>query len=197
MPTLNKQAAPAFRAHPLLSRIQGWTDKLTIALNVIGTLLILAIMILVNSDVIGRGIFNTPISGVPELVSMSIVAIVFLQVAHTFRKGRLTRTEALLSWIERKSVRFRAFVELVFCAGAIAILGQLLFASYPLFIKSWIRNTYEGTIGNFTAPIWPVKLIILIGCTALLLQLTLSALAAIHSLWQGTYLEKGGSSGRV
>jgi TRAP-type mannitol/chloroaromatic compound transport system permease small subunit len=195
--TLKNQVAPAFRAHPLLSRVQGWADKLTLGLNVIGTLLIVAIMVLVNSDVIGRSVFNSPISGVPELVSMSIVAIVFLQVAQTFRKGRLTRTEAVLGWIEKKSVRLRAFLELLFCVGTILILLQLLFASYPLFKKSWVRNTFEGTIGDFTAPIWPVKLVILIGCVALLLQLILSAVGALQSLWQGNLLEKGGSSGRL
>lgn len=197
MSTLKNKVAPAFRAHPFLARLQRWADKLTLGLNVIGTLLIVAIMVLVNADVIGRTAFNAPISGVPEMVSMSIVAIVFLQVAQTFRMGRLTRTEAVLGWVEKKSVRFRAFLELLFCAGAIGILWQLFYASYPLFMKSWVRNTYEGTIGDFTAPIWPVKLVILIGCAALLLQLTLSAAGAVQSLWQGSLLEKGGSSGRL
>lgn len=165
--------------------LQAVADRITLALNVIGTLLIVAIMILVNTDVIGRGFLSAPISGVPELVSMSIVAIVFLQVAQTFRKGRLTRTEALLGWVERKSTRLRALLEAMFLSGAIAIMLQLLSASTPLFVKSWQRNTFEGTIGDFTAPIWPVKLIILIGCLALLLQLTLALLAALRSLWRG------------
>lgn len=153
-------------------------DRITTALNVIGTLLIVAIMVLVNADVIGRGFFNLPISGVPELVSMSIVAIVFLQVAQTFRMGRLTRTEAMLGILEKRSPRLRALVELAFCIGAIAIMIQLLTASWPLFVKSWVRNTFEGTIGDFTAPIWPVKLVILIGCTALIIQLLIAAINA-------------------
>lgn len=144
-------------------------------LNVVGTLLIVAIMVLVNLDVIGRGAFGLPISGVPEMVSMSIVAIVFLQVAQTFRMGRLTRSEAVLGALGRRSPRFRAGVEFVFCLSAIGIMGQLLYASGPLFLKSWTRNTFEGTIGDFTAPIWPVKLIILIGCVALMVQLLMAA----------------------
>ena len=72
-------------------------DYITSVLNIAGTLLIVGVMILVNSDVIGRGMFNAPISGVPEIVSMSIVAIVFLQVAQAFRKGRLTRSEAFIN----------------------------------------------------------------------------------------------------
>ena len=153
-------------------------DFLTNTLNVLGTLLIVAVMLLVNADVIGRVMFNAPVSGVPEMVSMSIVAIVFLQVAQAFRKGRLTRTEAVLDFIERRAPRIRHVLEVVFSMAAIALIWQLYWASQPLFVKAWVRGTYEGTVGDFTAPIWPVKLIILIGCAALLVQLILHAATA-------------------
>jgi len=158
-------------------------DGLTSLLNVAGTLLIVSIMLLVNSDVIGRVFFNNPVSGVPEIVSMSIVAIVFLQVAQAFRKGRLTRTEAVLGYIGKRFPRSRLVIELGFSFAAIALIWQLLSASQPLFMKAWVRGTYEGTVGNFTAPIWPVKLIILIGCTALLVQLVLYAVATGFQLF--------------
>lgn len=157
-------------------------DSVTTALNVIGTLLIVAIMILVNSDVIGRAFFNAPVSGVPEMVSMSIVAIVFLQIPQTFRMGRLTRTDALLNVLRSRAPRLHALVEVLFSVSAILLIWQLLSASQPLFVKSWVRNTFEGTIGDFTAPIWPVKLIILIGCSALLIQLIMFATAAVLRL---------------
>ncbi len=176
--------APSLKEHPA-SSIRRAIDSVTMALNVIGTLLILGVMILVNADVIGRGALGLPISGVPEMVSMSIVAIVFLQVAQTFRMGRLTRSEAVLGMIESRSPRFRALVELTFCAGAIGIMLQLLSASWPLFVKSWTRNTFEGTIGDFTAPIWPVKFIILVGCTALIVQLLFAASDALRTAWRG------------
>lgn len=166
-------------------------DVITMSLNVVGTLLILAIMILVNADVLGRGVFGLPISGVPEIVSMSIVAIVFLQVAQTFKMGRLTRSDAILGALKRRAPRFRALVELVFCGGAIGIMVQLLEASWPLFTKSWTRNTFEGTIGNFTAPIWPVKLIIIIGCVALLVQLVFAASDAARVVWRGDPPSRG------
>lgn len=165
--------------------IRAAVDAVTGALNVAGTLLIVAIMLLVNADVIGRGAFDAPISGVPEMVSMSIVAIVFLQVAQTFRKGRLTRTELLLGWLERKSARGRQALELLFSAGAILLVWQIIAASWPLFEKAWRRGTYEGTIGDFTAPIWPVKLIIIVGCVALFVQLILHGLAALIRLVRG------------
>ena len=150
-------------------------DFLTNILNVIGTLLIVAIMLLVNADVIGRVVFNAPVSGVPEIVSMSIVAIVFLQVAQAFRKGRLTRAEAVLGFVQKIAPRFRLLMEMAFSVAAITLIWQLFWSSQPLFMKAWTRNTYEGTVGDFTAPIWPIKLIILIGCAALIVQLALHA----------------------
>ena len=161
-------------------------DFLTNALNVVGTLLIVAVMLLVNADVIGRVVFNAPVSGVPEMVSMSIVAIVFLQVAQAFRKGRLTRTEAVLDFVARRAPRVRHGLELLFSMAAIALIWQLFWASQPLFVKAWVRGTYEGTVGDFTAPIWPVKLIILIGCAALLVQLLLHAATAAFRLFAKT-----------
>ena len=77
-------------------RVRAVADGISTTLNVVGTVLILGLVILVNADVIGRNLFLAPISGVPEIVSMSIVAIVFLQVSQAFRMGRFTRTEALL-----------------------------------------------------------------------------------------------------
>jgi TRAP-type C4-dicarboxylate transport system permease small subunit len=156
-------------------------DLVTMALNVVGTLLIVALMILVNADVIGRTAFLSPISGVPEIVSMSIVAIVFLQIAQAFRMGSFTRTDAFLKLFARRSPRLRHALELVYTLAAIALVWFLFQASFPLFLRSWTRDTYIGTIGDFTAPIWPVKLIILIGCAALLLQLAIAAVVAARA----------------
>lgn len=168
-------------SYSMLRKLRFFLDQVTMALNVMGTLLIVAVMLLVNADVIGRSFLASPISGVPEMVSMSIVAIVFLQVGQTFRMGRLTRSEAILGTLARRYPRVRSFVELVFCIAAIGIMWQLLSASTPLFVKSWVRGTFEGTIGDFTAPIWPIKLIILIGCVTLIVQLVIAAVLAAHA----------------
>jgi len=157
-------------------------NGVTTGLNVLGTLLIVLVMLLVNADVIGRGLFNSPVSGVPEIVSMSIVVIVFLQIAQTFAKGRLTRTDAVPGFIAKRAPRLRIGMDLVFALAAAALVWQLLAASGPLFKKAWVRNTFEGTIGDFTAPVWPVKLIILIGCAALLVQILMFAMSAFLRL---------------
>lgn len=165
-----------------LQNLRSGIDFVAMGLNVIGTLLIVGLMILVNADVIGRTVFLSPISGVPEIVSMSIVAIVFLQIAQAFRMGSFTRTDAFLNVVSRRSPRMRHALELLYTIAALALIWFLFKASYPLFLRSWERDTYIGTVGDFTAPIWPIKLIILIGCAALILQLLLAAIVAAAAL---------------
>lgn len=160
-------------------------NKITMLLNVAGTLLIVALVVLISADVIGRGVFLSPISGVPEMVSLSIVAIVFLQAPEAFRMGRFTRSEALLIFLERRSKRLRASLEVIFALAGLTVIGVLLNASTPFFIKSWNRGTFVGTVGDFIAPVWPVKLIILIGCVALIAQFSLYIIRQVKVVFGG------------
>ncbi len=182
LPDDSPAPAPAHHLPGWFRRLQGALDAVTALLNVIGTLLIVAIMLLVNADVLGRVLLGRPVSGVPEMVSLSIVAIVFLQIAQTFRQGRLTRAEMLHGWLARRAPRLGAVLDLMFALAAAALVWQILKASWPLFLRAWQKGTYTGTVGDFIAPLWPVKGIILIGCAALLAQLAMFALAALFRL---------------
>ena len=148
----------------------GVLDWITQLFNVAGTVLIVGLMVLIGADVFGRQAFNSPISGVPEMVSLSIVAIVFLQVPQALRSGRFTRSDALLKLIWKKHPKIALAMELVFDAIAIAILGALVYAAWPLFVKDWQRDTFVGAVGDFTAPVWPVKLILIVGTALLIAQ---------------------------
>ncbi|WP_019400598.1 MULTISPECIES: TRAP transporter small permease subunit [unclassified Chelatococcus] len=147
-------------------------DAATAVLNAAGTLLIVAVMLAINADVLSRALFNAPISGVPELVAMSIVAIVFLQVPHALRLGGLTRAGIL---IESLPPRLRAGLEVIYCLLAVGLCIVLFNGLMPLFERAYTRNTFVGAIGDFTAPIWPVRLVMLVGTVALGLQFLMRA----------------------
>ena len=49
-------------------------------------------------------------------------------------------------------------------------MGLILYGSIPLFIESYNSDFYVGVEGVFTAPVWPIKLIIIIGCAVTLLH---------------------------
>lgn len=150
-------------------------------MNSIGTAWVFVILVLVNADVIGRTLFNTPIRGVTEIVSLSIVACVFMQLAHTIKVGRMTRSEVFLDWVGRRRERVRQFLEGVYFLVGAGLMGVLFTSSLPLFVEAWQIDEYVGAQGDFTAPVWPVKLVILIGCAAAAGQFLIGAARKFRS----------------
>ena len=143
--------------------------RLTGALNAIGTAWILVLMLLINTDVIGRDVFGAPVRGVTEIVSMSIVGIVFLQLADTLHAGKFTRAEVLLGYLQRRHRRVaRALQGLYHLVGA-ALLAVICWASWGPLVEAIRIGEYVGAVGDFVAPMWPVRLIIVFGsaCAAL------------------------------
>ena len=55
--------------------------------NASGTLMVLALVLVVNYDIVARGIFNKPFHGAVELVQFALVLIVFLQLPDVARGG--------------------------------------------------------------------------------------------------------------
>ncbi len=132
----------------------------------LGTVGILVVMLLVNADVAGRYFFNSPIPGVPELVALSIVAIVYLQLAHTLRLERFIRSDVLiLPLIERRPRWGYALQALHHAIGA-CLCGLIVWFVAPSFVEAWQEGDYVGAAGVFTAPKWPIYLIVTI-CSAL------------------------------
>lgn len=142
-------------------------DRLTQFFSFFGTLGILGIMGLIVADVVARGLLSRPLVGVPEMVAMAILGIVFLQLANTLANGKLTRADVLLDVIYRRSVRAGLMTDAVMHAVGAVLIGVLTNVFWPLFWRVWDRNTMEGTVGQFQAPLWPVYLIVLAGSALL------------------------------
>ena len=136
---------------------------LTGAMNALGTLWILGLMVLINADVLGRDVFATPVRGVTELVALSIVGIVFLQLADTLRAGRFTRADVLLDRLQTTRPALADALHAVFHFVGAALLLVILWASWEPLVESVRIKEYVGAIGDFQAPVWPVRLITLIG----------------------------------
>lgn len=147
-------------------------------LNGVGSVLILVLVVLINVDIASRFIFNAPISGVTELVELSIVAIVFLQIADAVRAGRLTRSDGLYSRLCEKKPRLGHFLGAAFdIAGAIFFV-TIVVGGIPRFVDAWQRGYFSGIRGVFVVPVWPVRLVLVVG--SLTVVLVFLAFASRH-----------------
>lgn len=145
-------------------------DAVTLTSNVVGSLLILGLVGLIAADVAGRNFLGSPISGVPEMVSLSIVAIVFLQVPMALKAGRMTRSDGVIDILHASAPRLARTLETAFDLVGMFVLGVILFAHWPMMTRSWVRGDFVGAVGDFTAPTWPVKAMLALGSVLLALQ---------------------------
>jgi len=141
------------------------------AIDAIGALIVLGMMVIVNIDVFGRWLWDSPFSGTLELTEMGIVAIVYLQLAHTIRTKRLTRSDAFLNFLSKlQAWAANLILRMAFNLIGTLILAIIAYGQYPRLIDAWTRGYYKGNIGIFTAPTWPLEAIMLIGITAASIQ---------------------------
>ncbi|WP_430474405.1 TRAP transporter small permease [Thalassospira lucentensis] len=137
-------------------------ERTSVLANVTGTLMVLALVVVVNYDMLARTLFHRPLHGAIELVQFAMVLIVFLQLPDVIRAGRLTRSEGFLVLLELFSpVLARAMRRLIDTLSFV-IMALIAVASFPLFIEMWESQDYFGIPGVFTAPWWPIKLTILV-----------------------------------
>ena len=158
----------------MIVRINEW---LTRALLVVAATLAFLLSFLVVADVIGRVVFNHPVKGTPELVSISIVIVCFLQAGYAIRSGGMLHVEVVLGVLPR---RMRSLM------GAFgAVLGALFFAlvawgSIDPLVYAWQAGEYEGE-GALRVPTWPARLAVLIGATLAALNYLLITAEAVRA----------------
>ncbi len=137
-------------------------QRVAIVANAVGTLVVLGLVAVVNYDVVARGVFHKPFHGAVELVQFSMVLIVFLQLPDVVRVNRLTRSDgflviagnrwpAVLLWLDR-------FINAIACVFMLLIAKTM----WPEFLDMYETKDYFGVPGVFTAPWWPIKLVIFI-----------------------------------
>jgi TRAP-type C4-dicarboxylate transport system permease small subunit len=158
----------------------GRFDRLVVGLNALGSFWILLLVLLITADALGRSFFTHPIVGTHELIQISIVGIVFLQLGDAIRTGRLTRSDTFLAVLQLRAPRARAALEGLFCLLGAAYMAIGLWGSVPLLKEAIERNSWIGNEGVFTAPVWPVKTITVIGLAACLVQFVRLAAASFR-----------------
>jgi TRAP-type mannitol/chloroaromatic compound transport system permease small subunit len=158
----------------------GAFDRLVVGMNALGSFWILLLVLLVTSDALGRTFLNHPIEGTHEMIQISVVGIVFLQLADTIRTGRLTRSDSILGILDLRRPRVAAAMQCSFYVLGAAFMGIGLWGSVPLLKEAIDRGSYIGNDGIFTAPVWPVKTIIVIGLVVCMLQFLRLGLTAFR-----------------
>lgn len=144
-----------------LSRV---ANTLAITTNAMGTFVVLVLVVILNVDVIARGLFNAPLKGAYEIVQFSVVMIVFLQLPDVVRVDRLTRSDGFLNLMSVRRPGVANSMRRIINAFSAIFMALITYITFPEFLHMWDTQDYFGVPGIFTLPWWPVKLVISVGC---------------------------------
>lgn len=148
----------------------------------IGSIALLAMMLQVTADVIGRYVFNMPVPLTMELVSYYyMVAVAMLPLAALERKG------SNLVHVELVYVRMPARLRRVILPVALALSALYCFsagyAAWKPAISAFEVGAYAGS--STTTAIWPTRFFPVIGFGVLALVLTMKTIVLVRNLITG------------
>jgi TRAP-type C4-dicarboxylate transport system permease small subunit len=147
----------------------------TQALNIAGTVLILMMAIAVNADIGGRDFFNHPIPGVNEFIGLSIVAVVFLQMANTLQEGRHVSNDIIIRLFADSHPRLSAGLYACFDAVGALLMAIIVIYVWPIMVEHYQGRYYAGTAGVIEIPTWPFMAVVVIGAAATTVQFLVDA----------------------
>jgi len=177
-------------AEQLIRRAHSIFNRIAAGANAVGTLVVFALVAVMNVDVVARGVFNAPFRGVVEVVIFSMILIVFLQLPDVVRVDRLTRSDGLLAVIDERRPDIARMLARIIDAMACIFMGMITWTMWPEFLEAFgschyftppdfgpetsgnfwqdfndanARCDYFGTPGILKAPWWPAKLAIVFG----------------------------------
>lgn len=147
-------------------RPQGLFGRLTSVMAAIGTIWIFLTMAMIVADVLGRNLFNAPITGVAEVAGRAVVAIVFLQIAAAVSTGRMTRADFLINIVKARSSGGAKALDILNLVLGTAVFALIAYASSEDLLNTWKSKDFFGVQGLFTIPTWPFWAITVIGSLA-------------------------------
>ena len=152
-----------------------WYGRLLDAMNGAGSIIICSIMAMVCVDVVARTVFSSPIPGIPDIVAVSIIVLVFLQIGSALRNRRVVRSDMFLDGLLARRPRAGNGLQCLFDLAGAVVFGLIGYASWKPMMRAIEDQEFFGVVGIFTTPIWPMYVAIVFGSALTAIQYLLNA----------------------
>jgi TRAP-type C4-dicarboxylate transport system permease small subunit len=139
--------------------LQRLNDHVTRVLLVLAAVLAFLLCFLVVADVIGRVVFNSPVKGTTEIVSLSIVIICYLQAGFAIRSGGMLHVDMFVS---KGSPRVQSVFAALAALAGLVFFAAICWGSFDGAAHAWTSNEFEGE-GALRVPVWPARFVLILG----------------------------------
>lgn len=117
------------------------------------------------------------------MVAYALVGIVFLQLASTLHGERFIRAELFSDLLARGSARTAACWDSAIAVFGIVAMAIIVRGTWPLLQRAWTDDEISGIPGTFALPLWPLRLIVVVGAV---MTLIVFAVRAFHAARRAT-----------
>jgi TRAP-type C4-dicarboxylate transport system permease small subunit len=140
--------------------------------GIIAEVATLFMMLLVVANIIGRYLFNHPVTGTLEITESLLVIVIFLSVAMTQYDGGHIRVNIVTRRLPHRWAQAATVVAML--AGAL-FFTWCAYATWLFAVQSWSFNEHEW--GTIVFPLYPMKFVVFAGISLLAFQFLLDAIA--------------------
>ena len=150
-------------------------------LAALGTLLIGVLMVIICADILARNLLGGSLPLVSEIGALTLVMIVYLQLAATVRAGRLPRTEVLLVMLQKSRPWVGCVLAAAFDLVGAVMVGLIAWSTVHILGKDFASYEFIGVSGIATLPTWPFRALILVGVTVAAAEFVARAVVALRA----------------
>ena len=157
-----------------------WLGRLALWLLLLGTVGMIAAMLVGVADVVGTEFLGRPVLGTLEFTESTMVLVVFGALAYAQERRAHIRVELLYSQV---GPRGKSFMEAVTHIVAFIFFALVAWQGYVELLYSW--EIKESTMGSVRFPLYPARVLLLVGVALLLLRLAIDIAQDIGRLRRG------------
>ena len=157
-----------------------WLGRLALWLLLLGTLGMIAAMLVGVADVVGTEFLGRPVLGTLEFTESTMVLVVFGALAYAQERRAHIRVELLYSLV---GPRGKSFMEAVTHIVAFIFFALVAWQGYVELLYSW--EIKESTMGSVRFPLYPARVLLIVGVALLLLRLAIDIAQDVGRLRRG------------
>src|SRR5687768_7696427 len=163
-----------------MQTFSAWLGRLALWLLLLGTVGMIAAMLVGVADVVGTEFFGRPLLGTLEFTESTMVLVVFGALAFAQERRAHIRVELLYGFA---GPRGKSFMEAVTHIVALIFFGLVAWQGLGELFYSWEMK--EATMVSVRFPLYPARFFLLLGATLLLLRLVIDVVQDIGRLRRG------------
>ena len=163
-----------------MQTFSAWLGRLALWLLLLGTVGMIAAMLVGVADVVGTEFLGRPVLGTLEFTESTMVLVVFGALAYAQERRAHIRVELLYSQV---GARGKSFMEAVTHIVAFVFFALIAWQGVGELLYSWEMK--EATMGSVRFPLYPARFLLLLGVSLLMLRLAIDIVQDITRLHRG------------